>query len=120
MLEIKTTLDFASFGSKIRTLRIEKKLTQEELSVQIGVTRNFISKIETANAIPSLETVIKLAIALNVSLDYLFFETIKPTQESEKDIVIGHTLKSFSELDKDLLINLLNVIDDYTKKSNKI
>ncbi len=56
---------------KIKELRIQNKLTQEELSKVIKTKRQNISRYETGEIEPNIETLIKLADRFNVSLDYL-------------------------------------------------
>lgn len=60
-----------SFGRVLRKLRKEMKLTQEELGLEAGLQRNFISALELGEKEPSLTTVFKIAIALQISPDEL-------------------------------------------------
>ena len=53
------------------TLRKYKKMSQEELAWEIGVTRQTISKYETGEAIPDIEKCKQLADVFEVSLDDL-------------------------------------------------
>ena len=57
-------------GEKIRKLRIEKMMTQSELSGD-QVTRNMLSLIEKGKAVPSLQTLSYIATRLNVSTAFL-------------------------------------------------
>ena len=59
------------FGNKLKTLRLQKGLTQEELAHQIGMTKSVISAYETGIRMPSHETLILLARIFKVSTDYL-------------------------------------------------
>ena len=58
-------------GYKIRTARKAKRYTQEQLAKKIGKSRAIISSYECDMKTPSGETLIELAAALDVSLDYL-------------------------------------------------
>jgi transcriptional regulator with XRE-family HTH domain len=53
-------------GAAIRELRRERGLSQERLSLESGVHRNYIGGIERAERQPSISTVAKLAIVLGV------------------------------------------------------
>lgn len=55
-----------AFGAVLRTLRIEKNLTQEQLGLEAGLQRKYISLLELGTKAPSLATVLRLAKALNV------------------------------------------------------
>ena len=56
----------AAFGLALRTLRLAADMSQEQLGLESGVQRNFISLIETGQNQPTISTVFKLAAALNV------------------------------------------------------
>ena len=59
------------FGSKIRHLREEKGITQEELAELIGKTIEHISFLERGERSPSFEVILEIANALNVSVSHL-------------------------------------------------
>jgi len=52
----------------MRTTRKEKKLTQEELAVKLGVDQTSVSKWEQKKSIPRIDTMYKLAEVLEVSV----------------------------------------------------
>lgn len=58
-------------GKKIRTLRLEKSLSQEKLGEITGLDRTYISGIERGVRNPSLKNVEKLAKALDVKVSAL-------------------------------------------------
>ena len=55
-----------SFGPVLRQLRMEKGLTQDQLSEMVGVASPFISMLESGHKYPNLEMIFKLAEALGV------------------------------------------------------
>ena len=59
-------------GQKIRKIRLESELTQEDLAFKIGVDRSYMGFIERGEKNPTLSTLIKIAKALRVSLKDLF------------------------------------------------
>lgn len=59
-------------GKIIRFLREEKGLTQEELARMAGVERDQLSRYETGRRKPSVERAIRLAKALQVSVEIFF------------------------------------------------
>ncbi len=59
-------------GNTIRELRQKHGLTIAEIADQTGISRGMLSKIENAQTATSLETLVKLANALGVSLSALF------------------------------------------------
>lgn len=59
------------FGNRLRQLRKEKRLTQQQLAELIGVKNSVISFYEVGERIPSPDVLRKLALALHVTADYL-------------------------------------------------
>ncbi|OGH29774.1 MAG: transcriptional regulator [Candidatus Levybacteria bacterium RIFCSPLOWO2_01_FULL_37_26] len=55
------------FGQKLREIRKQKKLSQEDLSFKAGLHRTYISDIERGSRNVSLENIEKIAKALGVS-----------------------------------------------------
>lgn len=70
-----------TYGEKIQKLRKEAGLSQEELSYQLGVSRQAISKWERDNGYPETEKIVRISKLFNVSLDYLLNE--EDTERSE-------------------------------------
>lgn len=61
-----------AFGKRVKELRLEKELTQEELAEKLGLSSNYIGMIERAERNTSLEKVFKIAKALNIRTSELF------------------------------------------------
>lgn len=66
-----------AFGRALRRLRLAAPLTQEQLGLESGVQRNFISLIETGQNQPTISTIFRLAEALKVKPSKLVSETEK-------------------------------------------
>ena len=84
-----------TFGEKIQKLRKEAGLSQEELSYQLGVSRQAISKWERDNGYPETEKIVRMSKLFHVSLDYLLNEedTKKPeTNPEEKGIYVSREM----------------------------
>ena len=60
-----------TFGEKILRLRKEKGLSQEELALQITVSRQAVSRWEKEISTPDTENIVQLCKLFNVSSDYL-------------------------------------------------
>lgn len=54
------------FGQVLRRLRKEAGLSQEQLALEAGLQRNYISMMELGNYQPTLTTIFKLSRALNI------------------------------------------------------
>lgn len=62
------------FGLRIKGLRIEKDITQEDLAFKIGVDRSYMGFIERGERNPTLDKLVKLSKALEISLSELLSE----------------------------------------------
>src|SRR5215472_11535691 len=60
-------------GTRLRELRKQRNLSQGDITEVIGLPRSYISRIENGHAVPSLETLQRLAAALDVPLYRLFY-----------------------------------------------
>jgi len=63
------------FGDRLSEIRKKKKISQDDLAKKIGVQAPVIGRYERSEVKPSIEAVVKIAEALNVSLDYLVGST---------------------------------------------
>lgn len=61
----------AFFSIHLKTLRVAKKLTQDQVADYVGVSRSVISAYENDMRCPSYEVLIRLSILFGVSTDYL-------------------------------------------------
>lgn len=69
----------AAFGQVLRKHRLAAGLSQEQLGLESGVQRNFISLIETGQNQPTITTIFKLAGALAVKPSKLISESERLT-----------------------------------------
>ncbi len=60
--------------NRVRSRRVEIKMTQEDLADKIGVTRQTIGLIEKEKYNPTIHLCLQLKEILNMSLDELFWE----------------------------------------------
>ncbi|MCU5273598.1 helix-turn-helix domain-containing protein [Bacillus cereus] len=63
------------FGTKLHTLRKERKLRQEDMAKHLGIARTTYAMYEQGNREPDYNTLIKLATFFEVSIDYLLGTT---------------------------------------------
>ena len=59
------------FGTRLKELRKQNALTQQQLASRIGVTKSVVSFYELKERAPSPDTLVKLAQVFHVSTDYL-------------------------------------------------
>jgi transcriptional regulator with XRE-family HTH domain len=66
-------VDYKEIGQRIRKLRRDKNITQDQLAEMAGVSCSFIGHIERGEKILSLETLARLSKAFDADMHYLMF-----------------------------------------------
>ena len=92
-------------GEKIRTLRLQQKMTQEQLADRLGVSYQSISRWENGITYPDIEFLPSIANYFSVSLDFLMGQ-----DDAEKRKSINEQIKkihTMDENDEDELIELI-------------
>jgi transcriptional regulator with XRE-family HTH domain len=62
-------------GSKVRALRVKKKLALVQLGEHTGLSPALLSKIERGQLFPTLPTLLRIAMVFGVDLDHFFIES---------------------------------------------
>jgi transcriptional regulator with XRE-family HTH domain len=65
-------------GDRLREMREAKKLSQGDVEKRTGLLRCYISRVENGHTVPAIETLEKMARALEVPLYQLFYEGEEP------------------------------------------
>jgi transcriptional regulator with XRE-family HTH domain len=97
---VHVTIPTMIIGDRIRLLRETKKLSQGDIEKRTGLLRCYISRVENGHTVPAIETLEKLARAMEVPLYQLFYDGEEPPElpnlpkrKSADDIVWGSTGK---------------------------
>ena len=65
-------------GERLRQLREAEQLSQGDIEKRTGLLRCYISRVENGHTVPAIETLEKLARALQVPMYQLFYEGEEP------------------------------------------
>ena len=104
------------FGERIKGLRIEKKMTQQELGNIVGLTSTGISYWETGKAVPNLETLVKLSNFFGISVDYLTGKN----DIDNKEMILFRKAERVNDKDKEKLYNIIeSTIDIFLMEQDK-
>jgi len=94
-------------GDRLRALREEKKLSQGDIEKRTGLLRCYISRVENGHTVPAIETLEKMARALQIPMYQLFHDGEEPPKvpnlfkrKSAADIVWGNSGKDARMLAK--------------------
>ena len=72
--------DVMIVGDRLRLLRETKKLSQGNIEKRTGLLRCYISRVENGHTVPAIETLEKLARALELPLYQLFYDGQEPPE----------------------------------------
>lgn len=75
-----------ALGERIREVRKERGWSQAELGEKVGTDSQHISRYENGRITPSVDALVRLAAALDVSTDYLLFDGVP------RKVLDGHNL----------------------------
>ena len=83
-------------GDRLRAIREQKKLSQGDIEQRCGLLRCYISRVENGHTVPSIETLEKMARALEIPLYQLFYDGKEPpkvpnlpNRKTEADLLWG-------------------------------
>lgn len=97
-----------NFKENLKKLRKEKNISQEQLAEKLNISRQAISKWESAKAYPDIDNLILLRDIFNVSLDELMVneKTDKGKSINQEEYVSSDNKDSYDEEDEDS-VNLM-------------
>ena len=75
-------------GTAIRTARLDKQMSQEELAELVGVTPTHIKHIESGHRKPSIDVLYKIVNVLTLSLDSIFLPPKMPESDLYQKAVL--------------------------------
>lgn len=97
-----------NLGEKIRNTRLKCGLTQDKLAEMVDISTNFMSLIENGRNM-SVETLVKIADALGVTVDFLLSDTL----DMQNDVLSLQISESISTLNESEKMFFLNMIKQY-------
>ena len=87
-------------GYRLRSLREEKHLSQGDIEQHTGLLRYYISHVENGHTIPGVETLTKMARALEIPLYQVLYDEDTPPSTSNGKNLWGETGKDARFLNK--------------------
>ncbi|BBI30756.1 helix-turn-helix domain-containing protein [Cohnella abietis] len=104
-------------GKRIRQLRRERKLSQEELGERSKLHTNYIGQVERGEKNLTVQTLEKIARGLNVSLEQLF-RHLDPMTTSDGTSELLELLSERSKDDKALVLSLAKSVFKWGQRKN--
>ena len=109
-------------GDRLRLLREDLKLSQGDIERRTGLLRCYISRVENGHTVPSIETLEKMAKALEVPMYRLFYEGTKPPElpKLPKQSMQDNNLFGAKGKDAAYLTQLCRVLSKSDERSQKL
>src|SRR5580704_13298527 len=76
-------------GERLKALREQKDMSQGDVEKRTGLLRCYISRVENGHTVPAIETIEKLARAMEVPMYALFYDTEPPAARLLKSAATG-------------------------------
>ncbi|QEL88505.1 helix-turn-helix domain-containing protein [Bacillus mycoides] len=108
---------------RIKQIRIDNKLNQEQFGKEVDLTKGTVSKFENGKAFPGRETIEKIAKRFKVSVDYLYGESVEKDLNADKYAKFKEIMEWLEPLPKDkedmALEQFLAIAQTLSKHHNK-
>lgn len=106
------TVNYALVGSKVKAKRLKLGITQEKLAELCLISVSYVAHIERGTRNLSLDTAVRIASALNMSLDYLLLDELHTSNRildslgTELERCSEPQIEKFLQLSRVLLENI--------------
>lgn len=108
-------LNYRNIGESLAKRRKELKLRQYEVCERADINYKYLSNIETARSIPSLEVFVKLCKALETTPDHILAGSIPATNHSASDEELLDMFRSLSLDDQQLCFSFIELLQNRSK-----
>ena len=107
-------LDFKIIGARIQKCRTDKKMTQAELAEKIDTNQKHLSRIEGGYHRSTLDAIVAIARALDVSVDFLFADYNDSSNPSTLQVILDD-IRDFTPQQLELLQDNIKAIKKLSK-----
>jgi transcriptional regulator with XRE-family HTH domain len=105
------------FGQRLKALRLEKGMTQQQLADVLEIEKSNISRFESGKQSPSSENKVKMAKLFNVSVDYMLGLSEHKTLNHDKSEKISKEaadlMEKINKLPPEKRQAIMNLIDNF-------
>ena len=103
-------MSYYNIGSRIKNLRLESGLSQEQLALKSDITRVYLGQIERNEKNPTVKLVERIANALGLSLSELFDDRNRVAEHDKILNSIIFELKDLSDDEKGEMLKLIRQV----------
>ncbi|MCG8400366.1 MAG: helix-turn-helix domain-containing protein [Firmicutes bacterium] len=113
--------DGVVLGKKIKETRLKLGLTQESLGRRAKLHYSYIGQVERGNKVPSIKTLKRIALALNISMESLLYQEVG-TKSADEDVLVREFVNAVRDCppgEVKLLLNIVRQIRGYLEETRK-
>jgi transcriptional regulator with XRE-family HTH domain len=109
-------------GDRLRALREQKKLSQGDIEKRTGLLRCYLSRVENNHTVPAIETLEKMARAMEIPLYQLFYDGDEPSKAPQlpKQSFADRTAWGHSGRDRRVLENFCRLLSRMDKNDRNL
>ena len=100
-------VDYKEVGKRIAKRRKELGLKQRQVNEMAELSDKYLSNIETARSIPSIDVLMRICKVLKTTPDYFLLGSVNIVKESDMDNLIRDKLKKLSSEQKQFIYNFI-------------
>lgn len=101
-------VDYKALGQRIAMRRKELGLKQSEVNEAAGLSDKYLSNIERATSVPSIDVLMKLCDVLKTSPDYLLLGTTQKVSSEDYIKVFTSRLEKMSPKQMEMLLSFMD------------
>lgn len=106
---------YEKLGNNIKLERLRLNLTQEQLSEKLDISTSYLGRIERGERNVPLDTLIRLADILNVSIDYLLRDSIHKNNTDVLNYEINQLISELCDSEQNLILDMIRLIVSHFK-----
>ena len=100
-------------GLRVKRAREAAGLTQDKLAELVDRTKEAISNIERGVNYPAIETLLRIADAVGISMSYMLEEPRGTRAYNDMRAIVGLKLDKMSEKDLEFVSAILDILSSY-------
>ena len=107
--EVKFMIDYVSIGKRIKKNRLNQGMTQEILAEKVNISIPHISRIENGSSSPSLQTLVDICNALDITIDNLMQDSL-PAAKKRIGGRLNVLLADCTIAEMNMVVNVVDVL----------
>lgn len=112
---MEESIDYKLIGTSVREERLKYNLTQEKLAESVGISPSYMGLVERGERIMSVETLVKLSVALGVSTDTLLKASLENAKKDTYALQFSLMMKEMTDEQKQLVLDVVRAMMPHFK-----